>query len=99
MSKNTTLPVTSLPKKWDKLIQSMPEFKDEADRASVDDLKKIVVQAEGNLYTIAKEKEADVKLSGAKEIVKDLATPYKESERNTIGQNHVRNAMPRKQRR
>ncbi len=46
------------PEKWAKVIKELPEFKDVADSASADDLKKIIVLSEGNIYTIEKEKEA-----------------------------------------
>jgi hypothetical protein len=70
--------LTGLPKKWDNIIKKMPEFKDRADAASEEELKQIIVTAEGNLYTLAKEEEADVKLAGAKELVKTLSEPHKE---------------------
>jgi hypothetical protein len=70
--------LTGLPKKWDNIIKKMPEFKETADVADVDALKKIIVDCEGNLYTIDKEEEADFKLASAKEVVKDLVEVYRE---------------------
>ena len=35
--------LTGLPKKWDNVIKKMPEFKNTADAAGVDELKKIIV--------------------------------------------------------
>ena len=70
---------TTFPEKWWKVILGLPEFKDTADAASVDDLKKTIVECEGNIYTIDQEKEADLKLSGAKEIVKELSEPYRDA--------------------
>jgi len=72
-------PLTSLPKKWDDLIRKMPEFKDTADAASEEGLKKIIVECEGNLYTINKEEDANIKLSGAREMVKTLSEPHREA--------------------
>jgi hypothetical protein len=72
-------PLTSLPKKWNNLIEKMPEFKDTADAASVEELKKIIVACEGNLYTINKEEEADVKLTAARETAKELAAPHRDA--------------------
>lgn len=69
----------NFPDKWWKIIQKLPEFKDTADAASVDDLKKIVITSEGNIYTIEQEKEADVKLNAAKEIKKELEEPYRDA--------------------
>jgi hypothetical protein len=75
------LSTTGLAKKWDDIIKKMPEFKDTADAASEEDLKKIIVECEGNLYTVDKEIEADGKLAGAKEIVKELSEPYKDAKK------------------
>lgn len=73
--------ITGLPKKWDNIIKKMPEFKDTADAASVDDLKKIIIEAEGNVYTIEKEMSEDTKLAGAKEIVKEISEPYRDAKK------------------
>lgn len=81
MSKKDNGPLTSLPKKWDNLIKKMPEFKDEADAASVEDLKKIIVQCEGNIYTVDKEEEADTKLTAAREMVKEMSEPYRDAKK------------------
>lgn len=70
---------TTFPKKWANVLKSMPEFKDEAEAASPDDLKKMIVLSEGNIYTIEKEKEDDVKLNGAKELVKEYSSSYREA--------------------
>jgi hypothetical protein len=79
--KDNSGPLTSLPKKWDDLIKKMPEFKDTADAAGVDELKKIIVQCEGNLYTVNKEEEADAKLQAAREMVKELSEPYRDAKK------------------
>lgn len=75
------LSTTGLAKKWDDIIKKMPEFKDTADAAGVDELKKIIVECEGNLYTIEKEMEADTKLAGAKEAVKEYAAPHRDAKK------------------
>lgn len=54
-------------------------FSDEADTMSAEDLKKVIVESEGNIYTVEKEKELDTKLSAAKDLVKDLSSSYKEA--------------------
>lgn len=69
----------TFPEKWWKVILGLPEFKDTADAASVEDLKKTIVDCEGNIYTIDQEKEEDAKLSSAKEIVKELSEPYRDA--------------------
>jgi hypothetical protein len=79
MSKSDdNMPVT-FPEKWTKILEKLPEFKDTADSSSTEDLKKIVVECEGNIYTIEKEKAADVKLNSAKEFVKEYSAPYREA--------------------
>ena len=70
---------TTFPEKYLKVINSIPEFKDTADAASADDLKIIILSSEGNLNNIEKEKAADVKLNGAKELVKDFSAGYRDA--------------------
>lgn len=72
---------TGLAKKWDDIIKKMPEFKDTADAASVEDLKKIIIECEGNIYTVEKDMAEDSKLAGAKEVVKELAGPYRDAKK------------------
>jgi hypothetical protein len=76
--KDDNMPVT-FPEKWSKVLKDLPEFKDTADAAGTDELKKIVIECEGNIYTIEKEKDADVKLNAAKEVMKDLSEPYRDA--------------------
>lgn len=71
--------VTGLAKKWDDIIKKMPEFKDVADAAGIDELKKIIVDSEGNIYSVEKEMEANMKLAGYKDAVKEESLPYKEA--------------------
>lgn len=75
-------PLTSLPKKWDDLIKKMPEFKDTADAADVEGLKKIIVECEGNIYTVSKEEDDDTKLSAAREMVKEMSAPYRDAKKH-----------------
>lgn len=75
---NTNEPVT-FPEKWAKVLKDLPEFKENADAASTDDLKKIIVTSEGNIYTIEKEKDDDTKLNAAKELVKEYSAPYRDA--------------------
>lgn len=78
MSKKDDNDPTTFPEKYAKVLKSLPEFKDTADAASADDLKKIIVTCEGNIYTIEKERDEDVKLNGAKELVKEYGATYRE---------------------
>lgn len=82
MAKVINTPLTSLPKKWDDLIKKMPEFKDTADAAGVDGLKKIIVECEGNLYTLSKEEEADLALAAARETAKELSAPHRDAKKH-----------------
>lgn len=67
----------AFPKKWaDKLP---PGFMDTAGSMDEDELKKVIVECEGNIYTIEKEKAKDVKLSAAKEMTKEISAPYRDA--------------------
>lgn len=84
MSKEDTQDNTEssiFPEKYAKVLKEIPEFKDTADAASAEDLKKIIITSEGHLFTIEKEKEADIKLNGAKELVKEYSAPYRDAEK------------------
>ena len=70
-----------LPEKWAKMIAKLPEFKEIADSSSVEDLKKIIVTCEGNIYTVNQEEDADIKLSGAREMVKEYSEPYRDAKK------------------
>lgn len=72
---------TTFPEKWAKVLKELPEFKDTADASSVEELKKIIVNCEGNIYTVEKEKENDTKLNGAKELAKEYAAPYRDAQK------------------
>ena len=78
MSKKDDKDPTTFPEKWAKVLKELPEFKDTADAASPEDLKKIIVTCEGNIYTIEKERDEDVKLNSAKELVKDFSAVYRD---------------------
>lgn len=70
---------TEFPAKWNKILKDLPEFKDIADAASADELKKIIVMSEGNIYNIEKEKENDAKLNAARELAKEHSAPYRDA--------------------
>lgn len=65
--------------KWAKVLKEIPEFKDTADAASTDDLKKIIVTCEGNIYTIDKAKDSDDKLNATRELMKEYSAPYRDA--------------------
>jgi hypothetical protein len=79
MSKKDGQAPTTFPDKWYKVIEKLPEFKDTADAASVEDFKKIIVTCEGNIYTVEQEKDADEKLNAAKALVKDYSEPHRDA--------------------
>lgn len=70
---------SQFPEKWMKIIKSLPEFQDEADAASSDGLKKIIVDSSGRVSFIEKEMSNDVKLNAAKEMVSEYSASYKEA--------------------
>jgi hypothetical protein len=78
MSKKDDQMPTTFPNKWLKVLKDLPEFKDTADAATADDLKKIIVTCEGNISLVEKEKEEDNKLNGAKELVKEYSAVYRD---------------------
>ena len=67
------------PKKYAKILETMPEFKSAADASSKEELNTIIVTSEGNIYTIDKAKEADEKLNAAKACVKEFSEPYQDA--------------------
>ena len=76
-----TTDTVTFPEKWNKVLKEMPEFKDTADAASTEELKKIIVQCEGNIYTVEKEIDSDEKLNAAKALVKDYMAPHREAKK------------------
>lgn len=78
MSNNDQTP-TTFPDKWAKVLKDLPEFKETAEAASVEDLKKIIITCEGNISNIESAKSLDDKLNAAKEIAKELSAPYRDA--------------------
>ena len=72
---------TLFPKKFAKVLESIPEFKDAADAASTEDLKKIIVTCENNIWEIDKSKDSDMALNAARELVKEHSQPHREAAR------------------
>ena len=71
--------MTSLPKKWDNILKKYPDVKQELDQMSVEELKKVIVDAEGNIFSTNQSEENDVKLQSAKELAKSLGASYREA--------------------
>jgi len=64
----------------DRLLKKLPEgWADSMQSADLDALKKAIVECEGNLYVIQKEKEGDEKLNAAKALVKDYSSAYRDA--------------------
>lgn len=76
--------LNEFPKKYADVLKNLPEFKDTANAASVDDLKKTIVTCESNVYAIEKEKEEDIKLNAAKETVKEFSAPYNDAMKTQV---------------
>jgi hypothetical protein len=68
----------AFPEKYAKVIKTIPEFKDTAEAADVEELKRIIVTCEGNISLIEKEKSEDIKLNAAKELAKELSASYRD---------------------
>ena len=79
MSKNQDQMPTTFPEKWNKVLKDLPEFKETADSSSSEDLKKIILTCQGNIFNIEKEKEQDIKLNAAKENVKEFSAPFRDA--------------------
>jgi hypothetical protein len=68
---------SSFPKKW---LDKLPDgFTDTTAAMKNEELQKIVFDCESNIYVIEKAKEIDVDLNVAKDKVKEMAAPYRES--------------------
>ena len=89
MSKENTTTATTdeniFPKKWAKVIKDLPEFKEIADSSSKEELNKIILQCEGNVYTIEKEKQNDAKLNAARDCLNEFSAPYKDAIKVQMG--------------
>lgn len=79
MSKAQNNDPVTFTEKWAKVLKEIPDFKDIADAASEEDLKKIIVESEGNIWTIEKDKDENAKLTAAKELVKEFSEPYRDA--------------------
>jgi hypothetical protein len=64
------------PEKW---LKKISHWVDGANSMTDDELKKAIVEAEGNIYTVDKDKDEDVKLRAAKDIVKEHSEPYRDA--------------------
>jgi hypothetical protein len=53
-------------------------FIDAVDQMNTDEIKARIITCEGNLFDIAGAKDADTKLAETKEMVKELAAPYRD---------------------
>jgi len=79
MSKNEDQKDESVffPDKWSKQLPT--GFAEEADAMDEDDLKSLIVRSESNIYSIEHEKDEDVKLNAAKDLVKEMSAPYRDA--------------------
>lgn len=68
---------SDFPSKYEKKLPT--GFKEDADSFDVDKLKQTIIESEGNIVTVDREMQQDEKLQGAKELVKDLASAYRDA--------------------
>ncbi len=64
------------PEKW---LKKIKHWVDTANSMTDEELKKAIVDCEGNIYTIEKEKEANIPLKAAKEVLKDLGSSFRDA--------------------
>jgi hypothetical protein len=76
-NKNKDTDGSFFPEKWSNKLPT--GFADEADAMDADQLKSLIVMSESNIYEIEKERENDVKLNAAKELVKEISGPYNDA--------------------
>lgn len=63
-----------------KILKKLPTgFAEDVASFNTAQLKGVILQSEANIRTVEQEREADDRLRGAKEIVKDLAGPYRDA--------------------
>lgn len=68
------------PKKYSKKIsESDAEFLDNVMSLETEDIKKKILECEGNIYEVESAKDADEELIKTREKVKEMAAPYKET--------------------
>lgn len=67
------------PEKYMKKIADIPDFVDGISAMETDDIKKKILEAEGNIYETDNAKEADEELAQTREKAKELAKPYREA--------------------
>lgn len=71
--------MSHLPEKYAKKLAAI-DFLDSVESSSSEDLKKKIIECEQKINKIQEEKAADDKLNGAKELVKDYSSAYREAE-------------------
>ena len=64
----------------EKLLKKLPTgFADDVAGFNEQQLKDAVLQSEANIRRVEQERDADEKLAGAKELLKDLNGPYRDA--------------------
>lgn|ERR1019366_8197619 len=65
------------PEKW---LKKLPTgFVEDTETLDTDGLKKVVFDAESNIYIVERELAADVKINAAKELIKDFGGPFRDA--------------------
>lgn len=73
------MPDKTFPEKYMKKIAELPDFVDGVNTMDTEEIKRKILESEGDLYEIDNAKEADKELSDAREKVKEFSKPYRES--------------------
>jgi hypothetical protein len=69
------------PKKYQKIIDELPEFREQAEAASKDELNQIIILAQGNISNIEKDLEENQEIIDQREKLKQMVGPYKDAVR------------------
>jgi len=68
---------SGFPNKYEKKLPT--GFKDDADSFDIEKLKRTILECESNLVNVDREMQQDEKLQGARGLVKDLSSSYREA--------------------
>jgi hypothetical protein len=79
MSKENNEQDNQFPKKYEKVLKEMPEFKDSVDSMSTEELKAAIVLNETHLYETEKSLANNHHVIAAKDVLHELTAPYKDA--------------------
>ena len=74
------MPERIFPKRYMTKLNDLAEgFTDAVDQSDLEDIKKRILAAENNIHTVEQDKETNEKLLKAKEELKEMTAPYRET--------------------